>query len=207
MRSIFDLCTPRDEVLHGELREDIFAARLKDVIDGHADPIYGDPSVFFENTYPTAGLRTLLGDALGRLTGKVAGKNAIIRLEAAFGGGKTHNLIALYHVVSGHTPAKAMNGLLGEKVSLPKRGEITIAGVVGSDLDPSLGMDHPSDKVTTYTLWGELAYRLGARAGYALAKESDLNKSAPGTGLFEALVSDGTHKSRGIQPGAVSTPG
>ncbi len=172
MRSIFDLCTPRDEVLHGELREDIFAARLKDVIDDHADPIYGDPTVFFDNTYPTTGLRTLLGDALGRLTGKAAGKNAIIRLETAFGGGKTHNLIALYHAVSGHASAKVVNNLLGEKVALPKSGEITIAGVVGSDLDPSLGLDHPADKLTTYTLWGELAYQLGGRAGYALAIES-----------------------------------
>jgi hypothetical protein len=190
MRSIFDLCTPRDEVLHGELREDIFAARLKDVIDDKADPIYGDPAVFFDNTYPTTGLRTLLGDALGRLTGKAAGKNAIIRLETAFGGGKTHNLIALYHVVSGHVSAKIVNNLLGEKVALPKPGEITIAGVVGSDLDPSLGLEHPADKLTTYTLWGELAYQLGGRAGYALAKESDLNKAAPGTGLFETLVGD-----------------
>jgi hypothetical protein len=190
MRSIFDLCTPRDEVLHGELREDIFAARLKDVIDGHADPIYGDAAVFFDNTYPTTGLRTLLDDALGRLTGKAAGKNAIIRLETAFGGGKTHNLIALYHVVSGHTPAKAVNSLLSEKVTLPKTGEITIAGVVGSDLDPSLGLEHSKDKVTTYTLWGELAYQLGGRAGYALAKESDLSRVAPGTGLFETLVGD-----------------
>jgi len=113
MQSIFDLCTPRDEVLRGELREDIFAARLKDVIDGKADPVYGDPVTFFENTFPTAGLKTLLNDVLGRLSGKGAGKNAIIRLETAFGGGKTHNLIALYHVASGNTPAASVSGLLG----------------------------------------------------------------------------------------------
>src|SRR3972149_5278603 len=92
MHTIFDLCTPRDEVLKGELREDIFAARLKDVIDGSADPVYGDAKTFFENTYPTAGLKSLLKDALGRLVGRAAGKNAVIRLETAFGGGKTHNL-------------------------------------------------------------------------------------------------------------------
>ena len=87
MKSIYDLCTPRDEVLKGELREDIFAARLKDVMDNTADPVYQDPATFFENTFPTSGLKTLLNDALGRLVGNAAGKNAIIRLETAFGGG------------------------------------------------------------------------------------------------------------------------
>ena len=102
MFSIFDLCSPRDEVLRSELREDTFAARLKDVIDGNADPIYGDPATFFENTYPTAGLRTLLGDALGRLTGKAAGKNAIIRLETAFGGAVGRSRCAVGLAVPGH---------------------------------------------------------------------------------------------------------
>jgi predicted AAA+ superfamily ATPase len=191
---VFDLCTPRDEVLHGDLREDMFAARLKDVLDDKdvlehkVDPVYGDPVTFFENTYPTAGLKTLLNDALGRLVGNAAGKNAIIRLETAFGGGKTYNLIALYHVISGKTPARSVANLLGNKVTLPRPGDVRIAGVVGSDLDPTVGMDHPKDRVKTLTLSGELAYQLGGRAGYALAKESDENKSAPGTGLFEASI-------------------
>lgn len=75
MHSICDLCTPREEVLQGELKEDTSAARLKDVMDDHADVVYADAAVFFENTYPTSGLKTLLNDALGRLTGKGAGKN------------------------------------------------------------------------------------------------------------------------------------
>jgi predicted AAA+ superfamily ATPase len=93
MKTIFDACEPRPEVLEGELRDDIFAARLRDVIEGRAEDVYGDPAVFFENTYPTQGLRALLTEALGRLTGKKAGSSPVIRLETAFGGGKTHNLI------------------------------------------------------------------------------------------------------------------
>src|SRR5450759_4780336 len=104
MQTIFELCTPRSEVLQGELSEDIFAARLKDVMDGSADPVYGDPQTFFDNTYPTGGLKTLLNDSIGRLIGFAGGKNAVIRLETAFGGGKTHNLIALYHTATGKTP-------------------------------------------------------------------------------------------------------
>lgn len=191
MQTAFDLCVPRNEVLKGELREDIFAARLKDVMDDHAEPVYGDPNVFFENTYPTAGLKTLLRDALGRLTGNAAGKNAIIRLETAFGGGKTHNLIALYHVIGGNVDNKHIQGLVGEGNRFPKPGEIDIAGVVGSDLDPTAGINHPEDNLKTLTLWGELAYQLGGKDGYEIIRESDVDtKAAPGTGLFETIIGE-----------------
>ena len=188
MQTIFELCQPRDEVLQGELSEDIFAARLKDVMDGKADPIYGDPPTFFENTYPTAGLKTLLNDALSRLIGSGAGKNSVIRLENAFGGGKTHNLIALYHAASGHIPPEFRESLLVPGLHAPQPGEIKIAGVVGSDLDPTVGISHPGLK--TFTLWGELAYQLGGAEGYALTRESDLSKAAVGTGIFETLIGD-----------------
>lgn len=188
MQSIFDLCMPRDEVLKGELREDIFAARLKDVMDGTADPVYGDAQTFFDNTYPTAGLKTLLSDAIGRLAGDAAGKNAIIRLETAFGGGKTHNLIALYHVARGDAAPQMIERFTGKKSVKIEPGQVRLAGVVGSDLDPTIGMLHPRDGVTTYTLWGEIAYQLGGAGGYELVKESEQTKAAPGTGLFERLI-------------------
>ena len=190
MKTIFDLCQPRDEVLQGSLSEDIFAARLKDVMDGTGEAVYSDPRLFFENTYPTSGLKTLIIDALGRLVGDAAGKNAIIRLETAFGGGKTHNLIALYYIASGKAPEDAVKKMTGKKLAVVKPGDINIAGVVGSDLDPIIGISHPEDKLNTYTLWGELAYQLGGRAGYALVQESDHKKVAPGTGLFETLIDD-----------------
>ena len=151
MKTIFDLATPRDQVLSGELREDMFAARLKDVMDDRADPIYQDPDLFFENTYPTAGLKTLLREVLGRLTGQVPTNNPIIRLETSFGGGKTHNLIALYHAVSGRCAPACLRAFVGEDLSLPQPGEVDVAGVVGSDLDPSIGVHHPEEGLTTYT--------------------------------------------------------
>src|SRR5690606_30280308 len=190
MRSIFELCTPRDEVLRGELQEDIFAARLKDVIENKADPVYGDPRVFYENTYPTAGLKSLLNDALGRLLGKAAGKNAVIRLETAFGGGKTHNLIALYHAASGRVPESLIRPLLSPDIPLPQPGQVKTAGVVGFEQDPELGIEHREDGLRTFTLWGELAYRLGGTTGYDLVKSSDQKKVAPGTGWLETLIGD-----------------
>ena len=190
MKSIFELCEPRDEVLQGSLSEDIFAARLKDVLDGKGDDVYRMPDKFFENTFPTSGLRTLVNDALGRLAGDVSGTNAIIRLETAFGGGKTHNLIALYHLASGAVSEKLATRFLNKGLRLPKPGEIKIAGAVGSDQGPTDGVDHPDDGVKTFTLWGELAYQLGGRAGYALIQESEKLRSAPGTSFLETLIGE-----------------
>jgi hypothetical protein len=185
MKTIFESCTPRPEVLKGELREEIFAARLKDVIDGKADAVYQDPAIFFDNTYPTEGLKTLLDEALGRLTGGKPGNNAIIRLETAFGGGKTHSLIGLYHAANGHRPGP----VFVDDSLVPAPGTVRVVGIVGSDLQPSDGLDH-GDAVT-YTLWGELAYLLGGAAGYnAHAAQGDQNRSAPGTALLERLVGD-----------------
>lgn len=190
MRTIFELTKPRDEVLQGELSEDLFAARLKDVMDGTAAPIYQDAGLFFDNTYPTDGLKTLLREVLGRLTGQMPGNAPIIRLETSFGGGKTHNLIALYHAAVGAADSGRMQTYLDPGLTLPQPGQIRVAGVVGSDLDPVGGTFHADDGIRTYTLWGELAYQLGGRDGYALAQESDRQKVAPGTSLYEQLIGD-----------------
>jgi predicted AAA+ superfamily ATPase len=100
MRTVFDTCQPREEVLRGELREQQFAASLTRVLRGDADPIYGDPATFFKNTYATGGLRSLLSESLGRLTALKSTNAPVIRVETSFGGGKTHNLIALSTAVS-----------------------------------------------------------------------------------------------------------
>jgi hypothetical protein len=190
MQTIFDTCTPRPEVRHGALSEDMFAARLRDVMDDKADEVYQDPDRFFANTYPTDGLRTLLNEVLGRITGQAPTSSPILRLETSFGGGKTHNLIALYHATKGYVPPAVHKRFGLGSLRLPDPGEVAVAGVVGSDLDPSNGMTHQETGITTYTLWGELAYQLGGAAGYALAANSDRDRTAPGTALFEALVAD-----------------
>jgi len=187
MKSIFELCTPRDDILKGELREEIFAARLRDVIEEKADPIYGDVNIFFDNTYPTEGIKSLLLESLGRLTGSNPGNNALIRLETSFGGGKTHGLIALYHLATGNIPTRKTIKWLGDDVVFPGHEDVRVAGVVGSDLDASIGQHHEGDGIRTKTLWGEIAYQLGGAEGYEIAREQDELFAAPGTALFEQL--------------------
>ena len=70
MKTMFDACTPREEVLKGELKEQQFAASLTKVLRGTADAVYGDAATFFANTYATKGLKALMREALGRLSGK-----------------------------------------------------------------------------------------------------------------------------------------
>ncbi len=185
MKAVFDTCAPRPEVLEGDLREEIFAARLKDVIEGTADRVYQDPIVFFDNTYPTEGLRLLLEEALMRLAGAKPARNAVIRLETAFGGGKTHSLIALYHVARGFDPGPRF---VAANLT-PRPGSVRVVGIVGWDLEPRDGLSHGD--VTTYTLWGELAYQLGGPQGYALVAGSDRDRAAPGPAVLEKLIGGG----------------
>ena len=162
MKSIFETCVPREEVLRGELREQQFAASLTKVLRGDADEVYGDAPTFFANTYATGGLKSLLREGLSRVTGAKAGGAAVIRLETSFGGGKTHNLIALYHLCRRGIDPKVTASFVSAEL-LPSHPIERIAGVVGPDLDVAEGVDHGA--VRTFTLWGELAWQLGYHAG------------------------------------------
>ena len=90
MRTSFETCRPREEVLKGELTDEMFAARLKDVVEGTADPVYGAAARFFDNTFFTGGLTTLLREVAGRFSGAAPTNSPFVRLETSFGGGKTH---------------------------------------------------------------------------------------------------------------------
>jgi predicted AAA+ superfamily ATPase len=191
MKTIFETCKPRDEVLSGNLRDEMFAARLKDVVDGTADPLYGDARHFFENTYPTEGLKTLVREVLGRISGNDPTASPFIRLETSFGGGKTHNLIALYHLAQGH--ASGLPAGVVEPSWVPKT-PIPTAGIAGWELDPANKIDHGD--VATRTLWGEVAWHLGkggigSTAAYEIVRQSDELMVAPGAQVLDKLVGDG----------------
>jgi hypothetical protein len=175
-------------VLSGDLREETFAAHLRDVIEGKADAIYSRPKVFFEHTYPTEGLKHLLREALGRLSGAKPASSPIIRLETSFGGGKTHSLIGLYHAARLGKEGKGLLSPFVDAKLLPDKPLARIAGVVGLDLDPVNGIDHGD--ATTYTIWGEIAYQLGGAEGYEILRKSDEARVAPGVQVFEKLVGE-----------------
>lgn len=186
LSSVFDTCIPRDEIRSGDLSLDLFAAKLRPVVEGKAPQIYQQPAIFLSNTFPTDGLRTLITEVFGRLTGRYIG-SPIIRLETSFGGGKTHDEIALWHMAKQGRRIDGLNRFVDDISLIPDR-PIQVAAVDGRDLDPEAGVYHPETGITTYTLWGEIAYQIGGIEGYQLLRGADENRVSPGTSVIDRLV-------------------
>ena len=177
MKPIFDLCDPRSDVLQGRLRDDEFAADLASVVSGKASPDYQQASLFFGNTHPTRGLRTLLDTVCRRLSGAGGELNSIIRLDTQYGGGKTHSLIALVHAVRGMKGVAEAKEFVDPKI-LPT-GNVRVAAMDGENSDPANGLELEPG-LRARSLWGQMAYALDGRKGYELVRKSDETHTAPG---------------------------
>ncbi len=183
--SIFTNCIPRDEISSGELSLELFAAKLRLVVEGKAPKVYQDADAFFSNTFPTDGIKILIKEVFARLAGKATG-SPIIRLETSFGGGKTHDQIALWHICKKGRSIAGLDRFVDLGV-LPS-STVEVAAIDGRDLDPENGIFHADTGITTYTIWGEIAYQIGGVAGYQLLQGSDKSGIAPGTSVLEKLV-------------------
>ncbi|NJN12005.1 MAG: ATP-binding protein [Richelia sp. RM1_1_1] len=183
--SIFKTCVPRAEILAGELSLDLFAAKLKLVTEGKAPHVYQDSTTFFSNTFATQGLKTLISEVFGRLVGDKVG-SPIIRLETSFGGGKTHDEIALWHIAKNGREIPGLERFADLSV-IPQR-PIQVAAIACQDLTPVEGVLHADTGITTYTIWGEIAYQIGGIDGYSLLKGSDEQRVSPGTAVLSRII-------------------
>lgn len=95
MTAYHTIAIPHDDILQGRLTMDVFAADLWDVFKERGSDEYKIADLFFQKTYQTEGLKTLLEVVESRLKGK--GGDPVLQLQTPFGGGKTHALIAMYH--------------------------------------------------------------------------------------------------------------
>src|SRR6185437_6908297 len=93
-----EIAVPHRDVLEGTFQQSEFAADITAVHTGKAGPEYGDAKAFFQRTFITEGMRLLLTQVAQRLAGK--GGEPVIQLQTAFGGGKTHTLLAVYHLAT-----------------------------------------------------------------------------------------------------------
>lgn len=174
----WEWASPHGDIRYGKFDENTFAAKLDEVVNGHASNEYLFADEFFQKTYLTKELKNILGGALLRLAGK--GGEAVVQLRTPFGGGKTHALIALYHLVND----SAVTGELDEikkllaEVDLDDVPRARVAVLVGTSLDPQGRMVEEGVRINT--LWGELAYQLGGKQGYEIIAESDKARTAPG---------------------------
>lgn len=178
-----EVMTPHADVASGNFEQAEFAADLYQVAKGEAGDEYRDPVAFFSRTYITHGLRAMLVGAAKRLSG--AGGDPVIDLQTNFGGGKTHSMIAMYHMVSGVDPSE-LRGigeiLADEGLSVPSN--IARAVIAGQWMTPT-SADVKDDGTEVHTLWGEIAYQLAGRAGYELVEAADLAGSNPGSKMID----------------------
>ena len=182
--TIFETCRPRADVIQGAVAEADFAADLAQVIAGRGPAEYRDAARFFANTYPTRGLANLLVNVCRRLSGAGGEAAAIFRLDTSYGGGKTHGLIALAHAVRGVQGVPNISDFLDP--SLLPQGRVRLAAFDGENADPANGRAM-GDGILAHTPWGEIAYGLAGRDGYARLRVSDESHTAPGAETLQEL--------------------
>jgi predicted AAA+ superfamily ATPase len=178
---------------HKDIREErfdpaVFAADLGMVLRDEGPIDYRDPVTFFKKTYPTRGLSNLLLDALRRLSGERRGE-AVVQIQTPFGGGKTHVLIALYHLLAHPDQISHLETIqsLLDDAGLDAIPECRVAALIGTALDPSQGR-RSEYGLQIRTLWGEMAYQLGGPSLYRKIEASDQNRIAPGTDRLTDLL-------------------
>ena len=160
LRPWTDVVRPHPDVASGDLAMGTYAANLARVAyrgESAAD-VYEDPRAFFAATYFTETMRGLLTDVFGALAGQ--GGDRVLQLRTPFGGGKTHTLLALYHLATARSAAESVP----ELADVPDPGAVRVAVLSGEYLDPQRGREVEGRRIRT--LWGELAYQLGGWAAY-----------------------------------------
>ncbi len=180
-----EVVEPHKDVATGEFLQAEFAADLGKVHSGSAPSEYRDPREFYSRTYLTEGLSTLLLGAAKRLSG--TGGDPVVELQTNFGGGKTHSMLAIYHMVGG-TPASDLPGLdqLLEKNELKVPGKVNRAVLVGTSRGPQDVLNAEGGRKIR-TTWGELAWQLGGAEGFDMIAENDASGIAPGSNVLEAI--------------------
>ena len=158
----YKIALPREEVREGRsFNPDEFAIALEQVVGGTAPTDYRDPRAFFARTYFTRALREHAGMVLRRLAGKTANTSPVMTLVTQFGGGKTHTLTALYHLV---TAGESIGGLqevsdLLHDAGLSAAPAARVAVFVGNAWDPQEGREAP---------WVDVARQLAGDRGVEL---------------------------------------
>ncbi|GMW05568.1 MAG: Swt1 family HEPN domain-containing protein [Gammaproteobacteria bacterium] len=178
-----EVITPHKDVASGRYQQAEFAADLWQVHLGEGGDEYRDPGEFFRRTYLTESLKKLLVDAVRRLNGQ--GGDPVVQLQTNFGGGKTHSMLALYHLFSG----KATASLAGVDAVIKESGAAKLPAakrvvLVGNKISPGNPVTKP-DGTVVRTLWGELAWQLGGKKAYQRLKADDEKATSPGDVLRE----------------------
>src|SRR5580658_1328372 len=178
-----EVVTPHKDVASGRYQQAEFAADLWQVHMGEGTDEYKKPVEFFRRTYLTESLKHMLVGAVQRLSGN--GRDPVVQLQTNFGGGKTHSMLALYHLFSGTAPNElvGIDAVLQEadakKLPIAKR-----VVLVGNKISPGNPVKK-ADGTIVHTLWGELAWQLGGKKAFERVRADDEKATSPGDALRE----------------------
>ena len=176
----YKVVTPREEVRNGRsFNPDEFAIHLEQIVAGSAPEDYKDPAKFFARSVFTRALREHTGMVLRRLAGETVNTSPVLTLVTAFGGGKTHTLATLYHLVK---HPGAVSHFPGVSEMLTDAGLYAVpnaraAVFVGNAWDPRPGSETP---------WIDLARQLAGEEGVALLGPA-AQEAPPGTETLNRL--------------------
>jgi hypothetical protein len=173
-----EVVTPHKDVATGRYQQAEFAADLWQVHLGEGTDEYRKPVEFFRRTYLTDSLRRLLVGAVHRLTD--GGGDPVVQLQTNFGGGKTHSMLALYHLFSG-TPPRELAGIdaVLEEAGATSLPTVRRVVLVGNKISPGNPVTKPDGTVVN-TLWGELAWQLGGKQAFVQLAADDAKATSPG---------------------------
>ena len=178
-----EIVTPHRDVASGRYQQAEFAADLWQVHIGEGTDEYRDPVEFFRRTYLTESLKGLLVGSVRRLAGR--GGDPVVQLQTNFGGGKTHSMLALYHLFSGTAPGDlaGIDAVL-EEAQAAELGTARRVVLVGNKISPGNPVTK-ADGTVVRTLWGELAWQLGGRKAFDRIAADDEKATNPGDALRE----------------------
>jgi hypothetical protein len=176
-----EVVTPHPDVASGRYQQAEFAADLWQVFLGEGSDEYRDPVEFYRRTFITEGLQKLLSNALLRLAGQ--GGDPVVELQTNFGGGKTHSMLALYHLFA-DVPASQLPGMeaVTKIAGVSQPPKVRRAVLVGNRISPA-DLHKKPDGTVVRTLWGELAWQLGGKEGYEMVRTADEKGVSPGDSL------------------------
>ena len=181
-----EVVAPHRDVASGGYQQAEFAADLWQVHIGEGTDEYRNPAEFFRRTYLTESLKSLLSGAMQRLSGQ--GGDPVVELQTNFGGGKTHSMLALYHLFSGMPTGELLgiDDLIASAEIAARPDHVKRVVLVGNKISPG----NPSakeDGTVVKTLWGELAWQLGGRAAFDKVRQDDERATNPGDTLRELM--------------------
>ncbi len=178
---------PHEDIERGHLDESVFAANLGDVALNRGRDVYLDPEKFFQKTYFTAGLKNVARQVIKGLNGNEEAENRVISLQTGFGGGKTHSLISLFHLVKAGKKVvdwELTSDVIAE-IGKPNFENASVAVCTNTTNDPTQG--RTVEGIHIKTIWGEIAWQLGGKQAYEMVRLNDENQTAP-KGIFRKVL-------------------